>query len=942
MSEKKEMDRPWVDDPALFPWVYHQISQEEGAPPLPEGSLLDPEAIHHLQITRTLATRLIDEEKGFSLAECDQAIERWQIEHHTLAPQGHLSQPRRNHILKILTLYATRSDLRHLLKRASPPLNLPIAETLIRLSLSLPHGAALTPVVVQRAFLSAHLSYLRQNLGSCFATAPAIRIQREEPERFLQDLLDLTGRGFLSRVLRGEERRAPLSPCSGWGEVLAPLRLFPRPERYAQDPALIAAFQGAGLIEAGGTEELAEMLKRVGQDLLQQRGAQLTSIYQLLQRALQLKLYLDPESVSQERTAPHHFSAMGGALALTQREDPIRLYWQQLKKGVEACRTLTDHALLKGWEYSLASFAEAGGKLTEWSLVQSLGFREDDEGGVGPLLFSEIQRHHQELKEEVEGWTAQIEGLRTALEVSLIAYQQRGGEEGEWRRLEVQRRRGDLERAESDQARVVSQANAFAKLYPELVDHLLKLLPSYFQEVYDPQIRLSGQEPHEDAPAGFRLYEKHGRERPDLWSAIQNPDGFIEALAHFFYAIEQELLSGGAYRHLGKRLSELISSVIIHIRSPRFLESAIRRVARARGVPLPKNPVETWQALESTPWAYISGASMLEVLAAYYALDEFPTRVERKVENPQDLAYFLLDTLKEIPQKQLAPLHKDPSSTLFIHSPTHGFLLEPYREPFYSAWKDPGHSPTYFRDRTLAPAEDFWYEIRLGQEEEHHLARLVMGIWPAPFAHLVREAFHSLPQKGRVRPFELRDALRRRLEQEIDEKSCRILLGQVDGLLYRELPLQNRVTFEKQLTKIASLLAKGDRALEEALSLEKVKAISQWPQRPFLIGAMQFYQILLALIVRHVGRTTSPLDWPLALRKEMARAEALSPLPLIFADTNWNHQRFALLVNPGTLKCDLWRCDPIGLQGLPMIEWHSHFLTPQHPWAIYTNPKEYS
>jgi hypothetical protein len=73
----------------------------------------------------------------------------------------------------------------------------------------------LTARDVRRAVLSALLTPLRQTVGSCFATAPAIIVQREQPWQLIEDLFELLTRGRLSRVRGGEERLVPMSPSYG-------------------------------------------------------------------------------------------------------------------------------------------------------------------------------------------------------------------------------------------------------------------------------------------------------------------------------------------------------------------------------------------------------------------------------------------------------------------------------------------------------------------------------------------------------------------------------------------------------------------------------------------------------------------------------------------------------------------------------------------------------
>lgn len=69
--------------------------------------------------------------------------------------------------------------------------------------------------MIRRAVLSACLTILRQNIGSCFATAPAILIHEDQMDQFLNDLYELLTTGKLKRTFGGIEHTVPLSPSSG-------------------------------------------------------------------------------------------------------------------------------------------------------------------------------------------------------------------------------------------------------------------------------------------------------------------------------------------------------------------------------------------------------------------------------------------------------------------------------------------------------------------------------------------------------------------------------------------------------------------------------------------------------------------------------------------------------------------------------------------------------
>ncbi len=112
--------------------------------------------------------------------------------------------------------YLHSKEGKTLLNRFKLPVANSYIEILIRKSLKLPPKQKLEQRHLQEAVVSALLSPLRQIIGSCFATAPAIYIQNEQPERLLLDLYDLMMMGKMKRTFGGDEYIVPISPK--WGE----------------------------------------------------------------------------------------------------------------------------------------------------------------------------------------------------------------------------------------------------------------------------------------------------------------------------------------------------------------------------------------------------------------------------------------------------------------------------------------------------------------------------------------------------------------------------------------------------------------------------------------------------------------------------------------------------------------------------------------------------
>lgn len=97
------------------------------------------------------------------------------------------------------------------LKAFRTPLAHSWAESLVRTR----EGQIISDREVREAVLVALFTPLRQDVGSCFATAPAIRIQREQPGQMFSDLAELLSTGKLKRIFDGVEYAVPMSPSIG-------------------------------------------------------------------------------------------------------------------------------------------------------------------------------------------------------------------------------------------------------------------------------------------------------------------------------------------------------------------------------------------------------------------------------------------------------------------------------------------------------------------------------------------------------------------------------------------------------------------------------------------------------------------------------------------------------------------------------------------------------
>lgn len=135
-------------------------------------------------------------------------------------PEEYNSSDIEEHFSRVLNLLKTDRELRGLIDGFSPFLFDPQVEALIAITLGI--SGPLRERHIKWAVLSALLTPLRQSVGSCFATAPAILVHEEQPHQFLRDLQDLMVMGKLSRIFGGVEYTVPISPSPGLGNLKRP------------------------------------------------------------------------------------------------------------------------------------------------------------------------------------------------------------------------------------------------------------------------------------------------------------------------------------------------------------------------------------------------------------------------------------------------------------------------------------------------------------------------------------------------------------------------------------------------------------------------------------------------------------------------------------------------------------------------------------------------
>lgn len=889
-----------------------------------------------VQLARRLVFCLLDEKGEFKRRSLLKAMSILEENLHSLVPTHHQDSAPRQHVLNILRLFSNDQEMQTALKRIKRPENHQGALNLIRETLFLEERAKITDGETRKAVLAALLTSLRQNVGSCFATAPAIMIQQDQPLQFLSDMGELLGTGRLKRVFEGVEYAVPLSIDWGVGDLCRPIA-FAALDKMMDSPGMRAAFEATGIT----IQEVEEALAGLG-SIEDPFGAMTAD--RVIKMILLRRHQLTEEEVKAYRERPVLEGFVGEIFIQTPHMQVgkgriAERFLSDYYLAQNAFKRLTDNPLLKAWEFTLASFSESKADFAKWNLYMSLGVQAKEPFGIGESLYHYLQERVDRLNEEIaisesryDHLFAQVKYLEGRLRSAT------SGNEVEWLRADYRLRQHEIARALSERDEAHEQGRRLSGLYPFLIEFYGQKIQNYFQEVYDASMHDVTPHLYDDAPAGFRLLFKHGRTNTALWTPIQSAGEYIQALTTFFTSTEGELRSVPEMEGLEKELSELVTVILTTIKRPEFLEYSFYRLAKAYREPLVDRPLENLERVKRKPWAYISGGTMSTLIQHYYGSPNRTKEAKRWVESENELLAFLIDTLKELPRSVQQLYENDSSLSLLAFSPTHAFLCKPGWKLFKDAWKSDLYTYTWIRDRWQGPILRFLDEQILDGGMIEVLIEELFPFFPAGYQPLVKGALKNLPFS--LRPHEFRDHVLKALSYEKWLGRHLDIIGeQIDSLLYRSLPLFPETLLPERLRLLFESIDEIDDELQNRL-YNQMETIDL--RRNKTLTSKDLINITKEMLIFVLGKKWSPIPFHARIVEAMQKKGLGFPAPLLVADTNWVKNVFGFTVNPGSGRLEFWRFDESGCEGRPIAAWRCYLNgSTKQEWGLYVAPGQY-
>ncbi|MBS3905208.1 MAG: hypothetical protein KGZ39_07775 [Simkania sp.] len=866
------------------------------------SGLQDPALARYRRRAYLLAMALIDENGGIAEEAIKKMLELWTVGGRIFYPLPASDEAAFLQVQNVLTwLCHSNSAIKKILKFSLPVAN-SYLESLIKVSLFLPPSHVLRHVDVRRAVLSACFSLLRQGVGSCFATAPAILIHSEQIEYFLADMEELLSTARLKRIVEGNEYVVPCSPSWGIGDLKKNLISSLHTKEIAKSPGLIAAL---GAMHKG-QEGVLELLSQVA------KGKKTLSVEECFEDVLLQEHHITKERWELFKQGNRFIPR---SLIVMQR-DPQEAACEKIETffgwAKDTFRSVVDHPLLKSWEYTLASFSEVKMEFSRWNLYASLGFDSKEAGGLGSVLVGSIDQTLNRANQK-------IEGLQRSYEIAVDqaraaeALLTRASSEREARRLaaEYQSRVHHMRSLRDMRDEEHQQGEHFVALYAFLFKQYDKCFPVYFQEIYDAEMFDASLGSDQDSAAGFRLVYKHGRNDPSQWTLIRNSRGYIDALLDFFKISEPEIIAACAEEVVAKEIPRLTNLLIAHLQNEEFITTALLRMKKAHSAE--KQPQQAPEMLlgEKTPWAYISGGTMETLLKTYYRAQSPIHSEGRWVEGANDLLILLLETLKGFSFSNAEIYRKNKSKRALMHSPTHAFLLLPGSPQFCEGWEHDTFTYTWVRDQLIEPSKEFYKTIVFNRREVQFLIDRLSRELSEEVLRFLKNAANGFSD-------------RITLEQFVAAAGPE-LTEHLDGWLFCHMPLYDARDWEKHVFSL----------VEEREEHEQLNIQGTLTSEDILKMAKGFF------LVSHFS-LQQRIDLHEAILESAIQKKMVAPR-MVFADTNWPHCLFAFAWGAASKRLRLFRIERAGGVTRPMTHWEQYLNGSMRlAWSVYNKPEQYS
>lgn len=780
---------------------------------------------------------------------------------------------------------------------------------LIESCTQLAHGTSLGPADTKRVVLSAFLSDLRQQIGSCFATATALFIRTRLPVRFFKDVADLLYKGGLSRLIQGHEYQVPAAPSWGHGDLDVLFDLFE--QRRLVTYVLYEMFSKIAMKDEPSFLKVWHFVKN--------QKAQKTSLRTLV------KLFF---------TEHFHLPPYVWKAHLEISKKSIDSSWSEVadlwKKAMRYISMLTLHPVNKTWEYALASFSDVKLEFFHWNSFYALGLSPDIPGGLAAFLVEGVQGRMDELRKHIEEIQSDLQTTSHYINTLNLRAKNATSEHDLARmRSSAHGQHTRLNRLQAEGRDYARRIQALSNMLSPFVRGLSKHFQEHFQEIYDPTLAHNSEdEVRDDRIAGFRLAIKKGLKDPSLWTLIDSDEEYVIELSRFFqnFFADMDRIEGLEDLH-SRDINSITSLISRWLSEGDFLQKAYTRVQTTRrGILFDKQFLK--------PWSYLAGGSLKALLSVYFETETAFSELEKKPKSAEELFAFFIETSFELPLQEQEKVKSVPSLGFLMTAPEHCCLFQPGEPSFYSAWARTQYPFTWVRDAVIAPSKEALEKIRLDNFSAKAFLDRLANLLP-PTAGVLLEGLD-------LKDLSFAEA-KSKILRRFNSRDHDAIGGAIDGGFFTWTPFIQGADLEKKALCLLAKVSVHNLETKGKLFKEAAKALGFSRLFPTYetYDKTQLFECVKALYI-YVNKTLFSSEDFLAKIEMAAKEERLSFAHAIcFADSNWIKEKLAFVVSPTSLELEVWRVDHAAACGRPLYPWNKRLKSGETEWSVFNKVAEF-
>lgn len=756
---------------------------------------------------------------------------------------------------------------------------------MIKYTLLLSQETNLHVVQGKAAALAALITPIRQEVGSCFATALAIEIQENQNENFLEIISKIISSGEVSFTYSGTTNKAYISNRPTIAQQAKnSFYIFLKHLEDAKKIPMLRIITGL-ISEKFSKEEIDELIDKF---------------------IIKSKRDMDKDDWSTIDLIQH----LGKFVENTKSSNNQYVFSTHKHLGGFKRKSLSDTALLyassvsnlhisRVFEFALATFSESEGAKLKTAILTSLGFQGRENNTIGDEVFDHIKQRlisvHEDLNYNINVYN----------QLQYTDY------------LKHQRNNESSASSMGSEAVLFSihnlknLQNTLTGLYEDIYHQLSVRAENFFAESYDPH--LSSHNTYagvlEDIPAGFRLMFK-GSAHSTKMSSINTAEEFSKAMHEFIILstvdIIDEIAGPNSSEEIKNEISEVLNIISQGITGSNFIQKCFENIANRMNLHLdfhanPKHTIKVMMDKNITPWSTPSGGSPINLLKNIYNIQEgLHSSKKSDASSLHEIISFWKETCKKIPSTR----------AVIATSPTHVFRLFPNAIQYHDRY-----------ELILFDHQDYFPDII-----DEYFISFVSDISHKGFKYVFDQVKYTNNFK------DLKKSIFSMMEN-VTPDTYEILMSNIFALS-QTLSMRSIINQKNRLAELLYQKSKKSQDIDHMHSIIKDFITSQQNRK------CTSYRRLFSFICHHCALIT-PFEDLFRSLKEIFNG-FYPEASQILGDTNWACRNIILLRNELSNKQEIWAFDDDYCKGFPLLDWNREKNIRSGTWEIFSKPDQYN